>query len=146
MPSFGYEYELAKQDGVEFIWNAAPIGILSDDAGRNVTAIRCERTDGSMEVFEIPCGMLVKAIGQRKLTRYFQNVVGVEVDAGGRVVVNSSMQTSDPQIFAGGDCVNGGGEAVNAAQMGKLAAIGIHRMLTGETVEFAGAREAQIPV
>ena len=36
------------------------------------------------------------------------------------------MQTSNPKIFAGGDCVNGGAEAVDASQMGKLAAQGIH--------------------
>ena len=35
--------------------------------------------------------------------------------------------------------VNGGGEAVEAAQMGKLAAQGIHKTLTGESVQFAGA-------
>jgi len=29
-------------------------------------------------------------------------------------------------VFAGGDCANGGKEAVDAAQMGKLAAQGIH--------------------
>ena len=57
----------------------------------------------------------------------------------GRVVVNENMQTSDPKIFSGGDCANGGAEAVDAAQMGKLAACGIHQSLTGERVEFAGA-------
>ena len=50
------------------------------------------------------------------------------------------MQTSNPKIFAGGDCVNGGAEAVDAAQMGKLAAMGIHESLFGEKVEFAGSK------
>jgi thioredoxin reductase len=66
-------------------------------------------------------------------------VAGVEIDEKGRVVTNGSMQTSDPQIFSGGDCANGGAEAVDAAQMGKLAAIGIHEALSGERIEFAGA-------
>jgi len=47
-------------------------------------------------------------------------------------------QTSNPKIFAGGDCVNGGAEAVDAAQMGKHAAQGIHLSLAGESVKFAG--------
>ena len=47
-------------------------------------------------------------------------------------------QTSNPKIFAGGDCVNGGAEAVDAAQMGKHAAQGIHLSLTGESGKFAG--------
>ena len=61
-------------------------------------------------------------------------------DEKGRVVINEQMQTSNPKIFAGGDCANGGAEAVDAAQMGKLAAQGIHFTLSGETVKFAGAR------
>ena len=69
---------------------------------------------------------------------FFENAAGVEVDEKGRVVINDQMQTSDPKIFAGGDCANGGSEAVDAAQMGKLAAQGIHFELTGENVRFAG--------
>ena len=59
----------------------------------------------------------------------------------GRVVVNvETMQTGNSKYFAGGDCVNGGREAVDASQMGKLAAQGIHQSLTGARVEFAGSR------
>ncbi|MGE3468385.1 MAG: FAD-dependent oxidoreductase, partial [Pyrinomonadaceae bacterium] len=65
--------------------------------------------------------------------------IGVTTGDKGRVMVNERLQTSDPQIFAGGDCANGGAEAVDAAQMGKLAAIGIHESLTGEKVTFAGS-------
>ena len=49
------------------------------------------------------------------------------------------MQTSNPRIFSGGDCANGGAEAVDASQMGKHAAQGIHFSLSGEKVKFAGA-------
>jgi glutamate synthase (NADPH/NADH) small chain len=140
MPAYDYEYELAKQDGIEFVWQAAPIGILSDDSGSRVTAVRCEKTDGSMKVFEVPCDMVIKAVGQMKRKTFFEKVIAVETDERGRVMVSESMQTSNPKIFAGGDCTNGGGEAVEAAQMGKLAAQGIHKALTGQNVEFAGAR------
>jgi dihydropyrimidine dehydrogenase (NAD+) subunit PreT len=51
----------------------------------------------------------------------------------------TTMQTDNPKYFAGGDCVNGGAEAVDAAQHGKHAAMGIHQFLTGEAVTFAGA-------
>lgn len=139
IPAYDYEYELAKKDGVEFVWQAAPIGILSDDVSQNVTALRCERTDGSLQIFEIPCDMVIKAVGQQKMRSFFDAVAGVETDEKGRVRVNEQMQTSNPKIFAGGDCANGGAEAVDAAQMGKLAAQGIHFSLTGESVKFAGS-------
>lgn len=135
--AYDYEYELAKKDGVEFVWNAAPIGILSEDS-ENVSALRCERTDGTLAIFEIPCDMVIKAVGQQKMRSFFESVAGVAVDEKGRVAVDGSMQTSNPKIFAGGDCANGGAEAVDAAHMGKLAAQGIHQALTGENVRFAG--------
>ncbi len=135
--AYQYEYDLAKKDGVEFFWQTAPIGILADENGA-VVALRCEKTGDSNQVFEIPCDMIIKAIGQQKQTGFFQNI-GIEFDEKGRIAVNELMQTSNPKIFAGGDCVNGGAEAVDASQMGKLAAQGIHLSLTGEQVKFAGA-------
>lgn len=138
-PAFDYEMELARKDGIEFVWEAAPIGILADAGNERVTGLQCERTDGSLRLFDIPCDMVIKAVGQQKMRDFFEKVVGIETDEKGRVVVNERMQTSDPIIFAGGDCVNGGSEAVDASQMGKLAAQGIHRSLMGETVVFAGA-------
>jgi dihydropyrimidine dehydrogenase (NAD+) subunit PreT len=137
--AYDYELELAKKDGVEFVWQAAPIGILSDDDNAKVTGLQCEKTDGTLELFDIPCDMVIKAVGQTKMTSFFKDVAGVETDEKGRVIVNDQMQTSNPKIFSGGDCANGGKEAVDASQMGKLAAQGIHFTLNGEAIKFAGA-------
>ena len=137
--AYDYELELARKDGVEFVWQAAPIEIMDDDGESQVTGLRCEKTDGSLELFEIKCDMVIKAVGQQKMRAFFGAVAGVETDDKGRVVVDENMQTSHPKIFSGGDCANGGKEAVDASQMGKLAARGIHQSLTGERVQFAGA-------
>jgi glutamate synthase (NADPH/NADH) small chain len=138
MSAYHYEYELAKKDEVEFYWNSAPVEIIGETS---VTALRCKKTDGSPEIdatFDIPCDMVIKAIGQQKM-RGFLAAAGVALDEAGRVAVDTeTMQTGNPQIFAGGDCVNGGREAVDASQMGKLAAQGIHNGLTGEKINFAG--------
>ena len=138
--AYDYELELARKDGIEFVWQAAPIGIMSDDGNSRVTGLRCERTDGSLELFEIHCDMVIKAVGQQKMGSFFEKVAGVDVDDNGSVVVSEQMQTSNAKIFAGGDCANGGREAVDASQMGKLAAQGIHQSLTGENVRFAGSK------
>ena len=133
--AYDYEYELAKKDGIDFFWHSSPIEILGD--GR-VEALRCRLNNGSDEVFEIRCDMVVKAIGQEKQHSFFESV-GIETDEKGRVVVDERRMTSRENVFAGGDCVNGGKEAVDASQAGKLAAMGIHEKLTGKTVSFAGA-------
>ncbi len=141
--AYDYELELAKKDGIEFVWQAAPIGILGDDEYARVAGLQCEKTDGSLQIFDIPCDMVIKAVGQQKARSFFEDVAGVKTDDNGRVVINGLMQTSNEKIFAGGDCVNGGAEAVDASQMGKLAAQGIHQTLTGESVSFAGSRVAE---
>ncbi|MEQ1763822.1 MAG: FAD-dependent oxidoreductase, partial [Pyrinomonadaceae bacterium] len=135
-PAYDYELELAKSDGIEFIWKTEPVRVMSDGSG-NVSGLVCKHRDGTE--LELACDVVIKAVGQTKKRSFFTDVCEIETDEAGRVVVNASMQTSNPKIFAGGDCVNGGGEAVEAAQMGKLAAQGIHATLSGESVSFAGA-------
>lgn len=132
-PAYDYEIELAKSDAIEFAWESTPVEILGNG---KVEGLRCKKADGSE--FEIACETVILAIGQQKQTGFFQSI-GIETDEKGRVLVNEQMQTSNPRIFAGGDCVNGGAEAVDAAQMGKLAAQGIHFSLTGERINFSGA-------
>src|SRR5687768_11635518 len=98
--AYHYEMELARKDGIEFVWQAAPIGVLSDDDNKRVTALQCEKTDGSLQLFDIPCDMVIKATGQTKMRGFFEDVAGVKVDDKGRVVVNEHMQTSNPKIFS----------------------------------------------
>lgn len=141
--AYDYEYELAKKDAVEFVWQAAPVAILAGENGSPLT-LRCEKTDGTNRLFEISCDLIIKAIGQQKQISFFESVAGVAMDEKGRVVVNELMQTSNPRVFAGGDSVNGGAEAVDAAQTGKLAAQGIHESLSGEKAKFAGAEVKEI--
>ena len=153
MPAYDYEYELAKSDAVEFSWKSAPIEIVTDESGA-VTALKCIETiageadaggrAGYLQVagseFEIPCDMIIKALGQSKMSGFLSQIEGIELDKSGRVTVDDiTMATGNAKYFAGGDCVNGGREAVDAAQMGKLAAMGIHQRVCGEQVEFAGA-------
>lgn len=155
MPAYEYEYTLAKQDAVEFLWQTAPVELLADEGGMHVAGLRCVRTspgepdasgrrsanvvEGSE--FVIPIDTVIKATGQQKRREFFASIPGVELDLSGRVRVDpETMRTGNPKFFAGGDCVNGGREAVDASQMGKLAAQGIHLALTGERAEFAGAR------
>ncbi len=130
--AYEYEYELAKKDGVEFFWNSAPVEIIGNDS---VSALRCVKTENGQPiagaVFEIPCDMVIKAIGQQKSISFLSQISDVKLDEKCRVIVDTeTMETTNPRIFAGGDCVNGGREAVDAAQTGKLAAQGIHFSLT----------------
>jgi dihydropyrimidine dehydrogenase (NAD+) subunit PreT len=147
MSAFDYEYELAKQDQVTFVWQTLPLRIIG--AGR-VEALECVRTvlgpaDASGRrspqvepgsEFRLEVDMVIRALGQKKLVDLLAGINGLKLDKG-RVVVNpQTMQTDNPRYFAGGDCVNGAGEVVDAVAHGKRAAEGIHQM-------FANTRRAQ---
>ena len=70
---------------------------------------------------EISCDLVVVAIGQSKL-RTLAEELAVTLDKRGCVVVDESGRTSNAKVFAGGDCVNGGKEVVNAVADGRNAA------------------------
>ena len=82
--------------------------------------------------------MVIKAVGQEKLA-FLHEIPSLKLDRG-KVVVNSeTMQTSNPKYFAGGDCVNGGGEVVDAVAHGKRAGRGIHAALESQRKGVAHA-------
>lgn len=146
MTAYDFEYEFAKQDGVEFRWLTAPKRIIGDENGK-VTGIECLKmklgepdqdgrrrphpVEGSEYV--IPADAVIKAIGQ---TRHLELIkgFGLEHDSGVVYVNKETYQTSNPKIYACGDVVFGKGKGdamvVTAAQQGKLAAFTIHKQFT----------------
>ena len=137
MPAFKYEYELAKSDGVIFLWNTQPTQVIGK--GGVVTGLQCQRTrlvgNGrnaqvepiSGSEFLVEVDWVVKALGQQPMTDLVKTISGLQLNAG-RVVVNpETHQTGNPKYFAGGDCVNGGREVVDAVAEGMAAARGIHK-------------------
>jgi glutamate synthase (NADPH/NADH) small chain len=79
--------------------------------------------------FVIPADMIIKAIGQKTSDAFLSQIGALKTD-NGKVAVNpETHQTSNPKYFAGGDCINGGKEVVNAAADGKRAAHGIDAYL-----------------
>jgi len=73
--------------------------------------------------------MVVKALGQKRKLEFYTQISNLELKNGCVVVDPKTMSSSNPRYFAGGDCVNGGGEVVDAVAHGKKAAAGIHQTL-----------------
>jgi glutamate synthase (NADPH/NADH) small chain len=67
--------------------------------------------------------MVIKAAGQIPFTDLVQTArLGHDK---GRIAAGADGATSNAGVFAGGDCVNGGKEVVDAVQAGKDAAAAI---------------------
>ena len=131
MSAFEFEYEHAKQEGVQFLWHRKPVEIRRGEDGRmQLETVQVRETNGKLEVIPdsqsaIECDLVVPAIGQSPLTQLLQEVRGVEVRDGKIVADRATGQTGNPRYFAGGDCVNGGREVVDAVAGGKRAALAI---------------------
>ena len=135
MPAFEYEYQLAKQDAVVFLWQTQPVRVIGENGA--VIGIECMRTklgppdDRGRRIpeaipgteFTLEVEMVVRAVGQQPVTEQLRAIEGVQLHKNGTVKVNERRQTGNPKFFAGGDCVNGGREVVDAVADGKRAAV-----------------------
>jgi glutamate synthase (NADPH/NADH) small chain len=129
--AFDFEYEHAKQEGVQFLWRRQPVAIRDDAHGRLLLdTVQVQQVDRKLlplpnSQHTIDCDLVVPAIGQSPLALLLQELRGVEVRDGTIVADRATGQTGNPRYFAGGDCVNGGREVVDAVAGGKRAAIAI---------------------
>lgn len=150
MTAYDFEYEFAKQDGVEFRWLTAPKQIIGNESGE-VTAIECIKMelgqpgqDGRRRPvpiigseFTLEVNGIIKAIGQSRYIELIESF-GLKHDDGVLLVNPASYQTSNEAIFACGDVIfgKGKGEAmvVSAAQQGKESAYAIHQLLSAAAI------------
>jgi glutamate synthase (NADPH/NADH) small chain len=120
----GYKHEMdgGRKEGVRLVTHAQPVAFVRDGSGK-LTGLRVKRTDGDKSEYDIPCDLAALAIGQSKLREVAKELPGVELDAKGCVVADAKNgATGNPKVFAGGDCINGGKEVVNAVADGRNAA------------------------
>lgn len=144
LPARAEEVHHAEQEGVIFEFLVAPTEVLGDE-NRWVTGIRCirmalgepddsgrrrpEPIEGSE--FEMPCDMLVVAIGTRSNPLLTQTAPDLEINKWGYIVTDEHGMTSMPGVFAGGDIVRGAATVILAMGDGKKSAESINAYLTG---------------
>jgi dihydropyrimidine dehydrogenase (NAD+) subunit PreT len=137
MPAFSFEYDHSKIEGVRFHWLAQPVEIVERDGC--AVAVRfvetrlgqpdatgrrkAEPVEGSY--FECACDMAIPALGQSRLMGMLHIACGIQLKGGSIVVDRPTGRTTNPKYYAGGDCVNGGREVVDAVADGKRAALAI---------------------
>ena len=136
MGAYEHEQELARKDGGVFVYNSQPVEVVGEDG--EVTGLKCIRTrqrhgkleyiDGSEYVLE--CDYVLRATGQSKLVSLLEQFEGLALEDWGTVIADEDGRTSLSNVWAGGDCISGGQEVVNAVAEGKRAARSIHETLS----------------
>lgn len=156
MTAYDFEYEFARQEGVEFSWLTLPKRIVGDELG-NVIGLECVQmkltgetgADGRLapmpvegSEFIMPVDAVVVAIGQKRRTDLIDSF-GLEHVRGIVQMDEQTCRTSDPQIYAAGDIAfgSGAGEAmvVSAAQQGKAAAHAIAKQFLEQHGRIIGS-------
>jgi glutamate synthase (NADPH) small chain len=143
MPARVEEVKHAIEEGVEFMNLNNPVSYDCDEQGK-VISMKLQRMElgepdrsgrrrpvpvpGSE--YDIPVDTVVVAVGVSPNPLIPASMPELEVSDWGTITVDKeSMQSSIPDIFAGGDIVRGGATVILAMGDGRKAAAGIHQYL-----------------
>jgi len=142
MPGSPREVQNAKEEGVNFAFNIQPLDIAVDEQG-NAIGVKFVKTQlGDPDAngrrnpepikdseFVMEADAVVIAFGFLPSPPQWMIDAGVELDSRGRVIAveNSdfALQTTQKNVFAGGDMVLGSDLVVTAIDQGRKAALGI---------------------
>lgn len=144
MPARLEEVHHAEEEGIEFQMLTNPVEILGDEKGW-VRAIRCVRMElGEPDAsgrarpvavkgseFDIPCQVVIVAVGTRANPLLTQTTPDLKVSKKGYIEIDENGMTSKPGVFAGGDIVRGAATVILAMGDGKKAAQSMDRYLAG---------------
>ncbi|HUV66476.1 MAG TPA: NADPH-dependent glutamate synthase, partial [Sedimentisphaerales bacterium] len=145
MPARAEEIHHAEQEGVKLMLLNNPTRIIGDDRHR-VVAMECIRmelgepdesgrrrpvpVEGSEFIMELDT--VIVAIGNKPNPLIPQTMPELATTKWGTIVVDeSTMQTSVPGVFAGGDIVSGAATVILAMGQGRIAASSIDKYLNG---------------
>ena len=133
MSGYVHEWMEAKKENVKASWRSQPVAYLSQNGA--VSGITCRKMNDNKEEisgseFDIPADLILLAIGQGKQGELVEALPGLQVEWG-KIVVNEEGATGCAGVYAGGDCINGGKEVVNAVADGDVAAQAIHKFISG---------------
>ena len=144
MPANIEEIEECRDEGIEIMTLTNPLQVIAE-AGR-VKAVECQRMhlgepDESGRrrpvpvpdsAFTIEVDAVIPAIGQESDWACLTDECACTLSDWGTIQVDPvTLQSSDPDIFAGGDAVTGPRTVVEAIGAGKEAAMSIDRFLQG---------------
>lgn len=143
MPARLEEVKHAKEEGINFMCLHNPIKYLTNEKGAVKAAIlqvmrlgepdasgRCrpEPIEGQMLTLDID--QVIVAIGVSPNPLVPRSIKGLELGKKNTIVVNDSMQSNKPEIYAGGDIVRGGATVILAMGDGRRAAANMNNQLS----------------
>ena len=143
MPARLEEVKHAKEEGIKFLTLHNPIQYMTDENGAVKAAIlqvmRLGEPDASGRRKPVPIegqnvkidvDQVVVAVGVSPNPLVPKSIPGLKLGKKNTIVVNEEMQSSRPNLFAGGDIVRGGATVILAMGDGRKAAAAMDKKLS----------------
>lgn len=141
MPARLEEVKHAKEEGIKFLTLHNPKEYIADEDGKVKRAVldimqlgepdasgrRRPEPTGKTETLD--CDQVIVAVGVSPNPLVPKSVKGLELGRKNTIVVNEEMQSSHPEIYAGGDIVRGGATVILAMGDGRRAAANMAKTL-----------------
>ena len=154
MPAHHTEVDEAEEEGVKLELLCAPLRVLTDDGGQvrgiEMTRMELGEPDSSGRrrpvpvegsEFVVECDQVIAAIGQYPLLDGAGEEQGIAHTRWRTIEVDDwTLQTRDPQVFAGGDVVLGAQTVIQAIAQGKKAAWSMDAYLRGDDMASVSAQ------
>jgi glutamate synthase (NADPH/NADH) small chain len=145
MPARREEVHHAKEEGVRFELQTAPVRVIGDENGW-VKALECVRMDMSepdesgrrrpIEVkgsnFELEADVIIVAVGTGPNPLVPQGTKNLVLTKRGYIEADENGKTSRPGVYAGGDIVTGSATVISAMGAGRKAAAAMQEYLSGK--------------
>ena len=144
MPARLEEVKHAKEEGINFLTLHNPIEYIADEKGAVKTAVlqvmELGKPDASGRRSPVPVegktvtldvDQVIVAVGVSPNPLVPKSIEGLELGRKNTIAVNDQMQSSRPEIFAGGDIVRGGATVILAMGDGRRAAASMDEKLRG---------------
>ena len=145
MPARLEEVKHAKEEGINFLTLHNPIEYLADEKGAVRAAVlqvmELGEPDASGRRSPVPVegktvtidvDQVIVAIGVSPNPLVPKSIEGLELGRKNTIAVNDEMQSSRPNLFAGGDIVRGGATVILAMGDGRRAAQHMHERLSNQ--------------
>lgn len=144
MPARLEEVKHAKEEGINFLTLHNPIEYIADEKGAVKAAMlqvmELGEPDASGRRSPVPVedktvtldvDQVIVAVGVSPNPLVPKSIEGLELGRKNTIAVNDQMQSSRPEIFAGGDIVRGGATVILAMGDGRRAAASMDEKLRG---------------
>lgn len=144
MPARLEEVKHAKEEGINFLTLHNPIEYIADEKGAVKAAVlqvmELGELDASGRRSPVPVegktvtlgvDQVIVAVGVSPNPLVPKSIEGLELGRKNTIAVNDQMQSSRPEIFAGGDIVRGGATVILAMGDGRRAAASMDEKLRG---------------